>query len=85
MMRFLGTFLDDMTRPDGRMGLALVEGETVEQPAELPGRNGQGPLILRRLRPAKLASFQAAIPEPEPVMLPLQNLELVALAVTEDK
>ena len=36
MMRFFGTFLDHMMRPDGRLDLALVEGEAVEQPAKLP-------------------------------------------------
>ena len=85
MMRFFGTFLDHVMRPDGRMGLALVEGESVEQPAELTGRNNEGRLIPRPLRPAELAPFQAAIVKPETIMVPLENLEFIALPIAEDE
>ncbi|KRE30277.1 hypothetical protein ASG81_25390 [Paenibacillus sp. Soil522] len=36
-------------------------------------------------RPLKSAAFQAAIEQPEAVMIPIQNLEFIAFAVAEHK
>lgn len=66
------------------MGLLLLNGKPVEKPPKLPTTHGEGGRA-RVGRPLKPAPLKAAIVEPEPIVLPMQNLELVPLAVAEDE
>ena len=64
------------------MRLSLLQGESVEEPAQFPTGDLAGAGAVVR-RPAESASLQAAVEEPEAVVLPEQYLQLVALAIAE--
>ena len=66
------------------MRLTLVQRQSVEQPVQLPGRDGQR-LAGPRVRPIEQPFFQPAVVEPEAIVIPEQNLELVLFPVTEHK
>ena len=67
------------------MSPALLQGEAVEQPSQLPGFDEQGLRVLRRSWPPEPPAFESAIVEPEAVVFPAQDLELVVVAVAEDE
>ena len=66
------------------MCLALFEGEAVEEPLQLTAADGGG-LFALPLWPAELAAFEAAVVEPEPVVIPVEDLDLVSAMVAEDE
>lgn len=63
------------------MSQALGDGQ---QPAQLPTANDHN-AARGGIRPLKPAAFQSAIVNPEPVVVPLQDFQLVPLAVAEHK
>ncbi len=64
------------------MGLALIQGKPVEQPLQLPAVDFQGS---RRILvgPLKGAPFQPAVMEPEPIVVPLEDLEFIPFAIAK--
>ena len=63
------------------MGLFLFKRQAVQKPAEFPETYAD--YICVFARPVEFASLQAPVVQPEPVVLPLQYLDLVPLAVAE--
>jgi hypothetical protein len=66
------------------MSLSLLQGKTIQQPAQFPvGNHMRGGAF--GFRPSKGSLLQAAVVEPKAGVIPLQDFELIALSVTEDK
>lgn len=65
------------------MCLPLAERKAVEQPAQFPRRNGSRALAARR--PLKCSALETTVEEPESIMHPVQNLELIAFTIAEDE
>ena len=65
--------------------LVLLQGQAVQQPLQLPTRNGKRLSAFCRLRPPERSAIQPPVVEPEPVMVPIEDLELVTTFVAEDK
>ena len=63
------------------MGPSLAQLQSVQQPAELTGRDGQRSCAIRR--PGERAAFQPTIEQPEPIVFPVEDLQFVALAVAK--
>jgi len=81
---FMEVFLCGDARRYGSMGLALLQGEAVEQPLQLASADSKG-LLFGPFGPAKATALQATIVEPEAVVVPVEDLELVSPAVAEDE
>lgn len=66
------------------MRLFLLQRQTIKQPLQFPpgDLHGGGTGVSR---PLKSASFQAPVVEPESVVLPVENLDLITLAIAKDK
>lgn len=66
------------------MRLALLQGQAVEQPAQLtPGNLARDGAVIQR--PTKAATLQATVIEPEAVVLPVQDLQLISFPIAEDE
>ena len=61
----------------------LFNGQSIEQPLQLPARYRHG--LVPRLWPLKPPALEPAVIQPETVVIPAKNLQLVPLAVTEDE
>jgi hypothetical protein len=66
------------------MRLRLFEGESRQKPVELAASDRHRPGLVF-LGPPESTSFQPSIVEPEAVVIPVKNLELVAASIAEDK
>lgn len=66
------------------MRLGLFERKTCKQPIELTAADRDRPILIR-LRPSESTFFQPSIVEPEAVRIPVENLELVQAAITENE
>jgi len=66
------------------MRLLLLQCQTVEQPLQLPPGDGEC-LLLRAIGPAEVSFLQSSIVEPEAVVIPVKDLEFVAISVAEDE
>ena len=62
------------------MGLALLQGKSIQQPSELPV--GDWPRLPAG-RPGEAAFFQTFVVKPEPGVVPVQNFQFVLPAVAE--
>jgi len=67
------------------MGLRRMQGQPGGQPVELMPADGHRCGRIEGRRPGEATCFQAPIVEPEAVGVPEQDLQLVPLAITEDK
>ena len=85
MLERLATLSNGDTRLHFGVRFVLLQSQAVQQPLQLPARYSHGRLITGLLWPLELPAIQAAIVEPEAVMVPVQYLELVATPVTEDE
>ena len=61
----------------------LFNGQSIEQPLQLPARDRHG--LVLRLWPLKAPALEPPVIQPETVVIPAQDLQLVPLAVTEDE
>lgn len=61
---------------------ALRDGQPIQQPPQLPLTDADRTLV-GCVRPLKTSTFQSPIVDPETIVLPLQNLELVPPPITE--
>ncbi|OME46837.1 hypothetical protein BSK59_28755 [Paenibacillus odorifer] len=75
--------LNDGLSLDLFMGLPLVKGKPIQEPAKFA--KGKGNRRVARARPLEGSSFQAAVQQPEAIMFPVEHFEFVALTVTKDK
>lgn len=66
------------------MRLLLLQSQAIQEPLQLPTTDGAGP-IGGMFWPAKASSLQSAIVEPEAVMIPVEDLELVSSSIAEDE
>jgi len=66
------------------MRFALLQGQAVQKPLQLPPAHYLNNAL--RLRgPLEMTPLQSPIVEPETIVIPSQDLKLVASAVAEDK
>ena len=66
------------------MGLRLIQREAIEEPLQLADGDG----LRRRVAdggPDESAPFEPSVMEPKAVVVPLENLELVPIAIAEHK
>lgn len=80
----ISVFLHHLAAPHGAMGLGEIPGEPVQQPLQLPRRNGSGPRGSRG-GPRKVAPFEPLVMEPQAVGIPFQDFELGAPPIAEDQ
>ena len=80
----IGRVLDDDASLNRSMSLPLIDRQTVEQPLQLPAGDYER-LFAPMVRPAEPAALQPPVMKPEPIVVPVQNLEFVALPITENK
>ncbi len=73
----------DYARIHGLVRALLFDRQPIEQPLQLPTRDRHG--LVRMLWPLKAPALQPAVIQPETVVIPAQDLQLVPLAVTEDE
>ena len=66
------------------MCLLLLQCQTVEQPLQLPPGDGEC-LLLSAVGPTEMSFLQSSIVEPEAVVIPMQDLEFVAISIAEDE
>ena len=72
------TALDGDSCQDFRMCFMLFESQTIQQPLQLSARYRHCRLRTGLLWPTELAAIQAPVVEPEAVVVPVEDLELVA-------
>ena len=65
------------------MGIFLVQRQAIEEPSQLAFSNGLDGFPLRR--PLELSAFQTEKMQPETATAPVQDFDLVAVAVAKDK
>ena len=82
--KYFDLFSGHLSSGDLPMCLMLFERESREQPPELPLADCDRPGCIL-LRPAKPALFQPSVVKPESRSVPIQDFELVAASVAEDK
>jgi len=73
--------LNDRLSRDFGMRLPLAQFKSVEQPAKFAA--GDGERSFMAVWPLERPAFETAIKQPEPVVFPIQDLELVALTVAK--
>src|SRR5690606_17508163 len=64
--------------------LALIQSKAIQQPLQLAPAHGQCAVLLGR-GPLEAPLLKAAIIEPKPVVIPMQDLHFVPAADTENK
>ena len=68
----------------GSVRLFLLQGQAVEEPLQLTPTDRFGGLV-RALGPTETSSLQASVVEPEAIMIPVEDLEFVAVSIAEDE
>jgi len=65
------------------VSLSLFYRQTIKQPLQLPATDHESPAVM--IRPLKSPPFQSPIIEPETVMVPPQQLQLVPSTIAKDE
>ncbi|WP_238354162.1 hypothetical protein [Paenibacillus sp. 23TSA30-6] len=76
------TLHDGLSR-DLLVSLPLVKGKPIQEPAKFAKRKGNRRVA--RPRPLEGSAFQAAVQQPEAIVLPIEHFEFVSLTVAENK
>lgn len=75
--------LNDGLRHDLGVSLPLAKRQPVEKPTQFTSGDGNGKLVASR--PLDGSTLETTIEQSEAVVIPVKQLQLVALAITEDK
>ena len=62
----------------------LLQAQSVEEPAQLSSGDGEA-LFVRLLGPLEASAFEASVVEPETIVIPDKDFELITSSVAEDE